>query len=103
MLLLLTLSTLGLLAATVTRILAISVTSHDVEIAGRAGLIAILLGDQRAQASADIVARLRLGHVELDAWELASEHVERLARLRVEADDENHRAIAWEARTGGLW
>ena len=80
-----------------------TVGSDGVEIAGRAGLIAILLSNRRAQASADIVALLRLGHVDLGAWELSSEHRDRLAGLQIEADDESGRAMAWEARTGEPW
>ena len=64
---LLTPSVLGLSPVTVTLLMANTVTNDGVEIAGRAGLIAILLGDRRAQASADIVALLRIGHVDLGA------------------------------------
>ena len=96
-------SQLALSAATFERILATTVTSDGVEIASRAGLVAILLGDRRTQASADIVALLRLGAVDLPGWELSSEQIDRLARLQVEADDENRRACEWETRTGEPW
>ena len=94
---------LGLLAETVEHILATTVTSDAIEIASPAGLVAVLLADPWARASADIVALLRLGHVDLGAWELSSEHRDRLAGLQIEADDENRRAMKWEARTGEPW
>ena len=100
---LLTPSMLMLSAVTAQRVLAATVVSDGVTLASRSGLGAMLLADRRVRASADIVSLLQLGQVDANGFGLPDEHLRRLERLQVEADEETRRAADWEAKTGEPW
>ena len=91
---------LRLTPVTADRIRATAVASDGIEVASRAGLIAILLGDRRARASADIVTLLQIGAVDLTGFGISDEHLRRLDDLRAEAVEEDRRAAEFQARTG---
>ena len=100
---LLTPDALKLSTLAVQRILATTVVSDGITLASPSGLVAILLGDRRARASADIVGLLQLGQVEVSGFGLPDVYLRRLERLRDEADDWSRRAAEWVARTGEPW